>query len=311
MNNTQTLTLPTSLAEPDLEHGELFFIGTATVLLRFAGLRILTDPNFLHRGDHIHVGFGLRATRRTNPAIEIGQLPPIDLVVLSHLHEDHFDPVAEKGLPKATPIVTTHQAADYLRDKGFTAVYPVEHWETFDVTKGPTRLRITAMPGRHGPGPMAKLVPPVMGSLLDFRTYSGQRLYRMYISGDTLVYDDLKDIPRRFPGIDLALLHLGGTRVMGLLLTMDAKQGVEMLRIIAPCEAIPIHYNDYTVFKSPLEDFVRAVEDAHLPTKVTYLRHGDTFHFDSSLARASTVDAAAEPPSLTHERSTSNAAGQD
>ncbi len=60
-------------------------------------------------------------------------------------------------------------------------------------------------------------------------------------TGDTLIIDDLKDIPRRYPEIDLALLHLGGTRVLGIMVTMDAKQGVQMIRLIQPWRAIPIH----------------------------------------------------------------------
>lgn len=77
----------------------------------------------------------------------------------------------------------------------------------------------------------------------------------------------------------MALLHLGGTRVMGILVTMDAEQGVEMLEIIAPDIAIPIHYNDYTVFKSPLEDFIKAVSAAKLGHKVRCLRHGESYTF--------------------------------
>ena len=44
--------------------------------------------------------------------------------------------------------------------------------------------------------------------------------------------DDLKDIPWRYPEIDLALLHLGGTRVLGVMVTLDAQQGVELMRIV-------------------------------------------------------------------------------
>ena len=62
-------------------------------------------------------------------------------------------------------------------------------------------------------------------------------------------------IPARYPNTDIALLHLGGTRVLGVMLTMDGKQGVELMRIVQPDLALPIHYNDYDVFKSPLEDF--------------------------------------------------------
>jgi L-ascorbate metabolism protein UlaG (beta-lactamase superfamily) len=135
------------------------------------------------------------------------------------------------------------------------------------------------MPGRHGP-PLSQLVlPEVMGSMLDFETADGSPLFRMYITGDTLIIDDLKEIPRRFPNTDLALLHLGGTRVLGILVTMDAEQGVEMLRIVQPKRAIPIHYNDYDVFKSPLTDFQREVEAAGFADRVQYLSHGETYNF--------------------------------
>jgi L-ascorbate metabolism protein UlaG (beta-lactamase superfamily) len=80
-------------------------------------------------------------------------------------------------------------------------------------------------------------------------------------------------------GIDLALLHLGGTRILGIYVTMDATQGVEALRILDPRTAIPIHYNDYAVFRSPLEDFQRAVRAAGLEERVHCLRHGETFRF--------------------------------
>lgn len=93
------------------------------------------------------------------------------------------------------------------------------------------------------------------------------------------MYEQLKQIPQRYPDIDLALLHLGGTKVFGILLTMDALQGVQAIQIIAPHVAIPIHYNDYTVFKSPLEDFMKAVTAAGLETQVQYLNHGETYKF--------------------------------
>jgi L-ascorbate metabolism protein UlaG (beta-lactamase superfamily) len=100
--------------------GELLFIGTATTLIRFGGFTLLTDPNFLHSGDSIHVGYGLHARRLTNPAIERDQLPPLDLVVLSHLHEDHFDRLVAERLDRSLPIVTTGQAATALRALGFS-----------------------------------------------------------------------------------------------------------------------------------------------------------------------------------------------
>jgi L-ascorbate metabolism protein UlaG (beta-lactamase superfamily) len=71
--------------------GSLTWLGTATVLLRWGGLTLLTDPDLLHRGQHAHLGKGLVSRRPTEPALQVDQLPPLDGVVLSHLHGDHFD----------------------------------------------------------------------------------------------------------------------------------------------------------------------------------------------------------------------------
>ena len=72
---------------------------------------------------------------------------------------------------------------------------------------------------------------------------------------------------------------------MGILLTMDAEQGVEAVRIVNPREVIPIHYNDYEVFKSPLEEFKRAVAEAGFQDRVRYLSHGETYHFEVAQSR--------------------------
>jgi L-ascorbate metabolism protein UlaG (beta-lactamase superfamily) len=279
------LILPTEDRALQVETGTILFIGNATVLIRFGGLTILTDPTFIHRHEQVSIGYGMHSTRLTDPAVDIQDLPRLDLVVLSHFHGDHFDQVAERELDKSLPIVTTQEAARELQQRGFRQTKPLDTWSSFSVEKGDVRVRITSMPGRHGP-PLADLVlPEVMGSLWDF-TASGKPLFRLYVTGDTLVIDDLKEIPVRYPDIDLALLHLGGTRVLGILITMDAAQGVEMMRLIRPQRAIPIHYNDYDVFKSPLSDFQREIAAAGLESRLQYLRHGDTYTFRMRSERA-------------------------
>jgi len=257
-----------------LERAELTFIGTATVLLRWGDLRVLTDPNFLHAGDHVHLGFGMTSQRRTEPAIELDQLPPIDLVLLSHLHEDHFDALVQRKLDKDTPIVTTPPAARGLRRMGFRALEPLETWQRLVVTKGSARLRFTAMPGKHAPGPLRLVVPPTMGTLLELER-PGPRPYRIYVTGDTLLFDQLREIPLRYPEIDLMLIHLGGTRILGVLLTMNAKMGVELVRIVAPEKTVPIHFDDYDVFRDPLENFLREVAAAGLASRVQQLARGE------------------------------------
>ena len=276
------IVLPQDAGEvqPDMEHGSVYFIGTATVLFRYAGFTILTDPNFLHKGEQVHIGYGLRSTRVTDPAINLDQLPPIDLVVLSHMHEDHFDRTVQRKLDKMLPIITNPKAADDLKKKGFSRTYGMNTWESLTIIKGDATLRITALPAKHAPAPVQFLMPPVMGSMLEFQSASHPKRLCLYISGDTLLYNQLREIPRRFSDIDLALLHLGGTKIMGILLTMNGKQGAQALRMVAPKTAIPVHFNDYKVFKSPLDDFKQAVREVGLESKVKYLNQGETYIFD-------------------------------
>ncbi|ACK73780.1 conserved hypothetical protein (plasmid) [Gloeothece citriformis PCC 7424] len=299
-NPNQEINLPLSetVEKPNFASGSLLFVGTATVVLRYAGFTILTDPNFLHQGDHIHLGYGIRSTRLTNPGLEIEELPPLDFIILSHFHEDHFDRVAVDKLNKSLPIITTDHAAKNLKNKGFTRVYPLKSWESFTIKKGEALVQITAMPARHGPGIFQALLPPVIGSILEFfrenknqsstLTLSEQMeeesqttapIFRLYITGDTIIYEELKKIPQHYKNIDLALLHLGGTKVLGILLTMDARLGVEAIQIIEPRLSIPIHFNDYTIFKSSLEEFIEAVKQAGLEERVMYLKHGDTYQW--------------------------------
>jgi L-ascorbate metabolism protein UlaG (beta-lactamase superfamily) len=76
---------------------------------------------------------------------------------------------------------------------------------------------------------------------------------------------------------------------------MDDEQGVEMIRIVQPEMAIPIHYNDYDVFKSPLDDFKAAVAKAGLTERVTYLSHGDSYEFKSRSARTADIGRGMSP----------------
>jgi L-ascorbate metabolism protein UlaG (beta-lactamase superfamily) len=63
------------------------------------------------------------------------------------------------------------------------------------------------------------------------------------------------------------------------MVTMDGEQGVRMMKVIDPKTAIPIHYDDYDVFTSPLSDFLKEAEKAGLADRVHVLRRGETVEF--------------------------------
>ncbi|MDQ1744295.1 MAG: hypothetical protein QOE23_2634 [Pseudonocardiales bacterium] len=269
--------LPPGTDSESASAGSLLFIGTATTLIRFGELTLLTDPNFLHQGQRAYLGYGLTAKRLTEPALAVEQLPALDAIVLSHLHGDHWDRQAQRGLDRQLPIITTPHASKRLQVRGFARASGLRTWSSTELVKGDTRLRITSMPGRHAPGPLRRVLPPVMGSLLEFGPITGPVRLRMYLTGDTLFVEELHEIPVRYPAIDAAVLHLGGTRLPGgLMVTMDAVQGANLLELIKPGMAIPVHYDDYGLFKSPLADFRAEVDRRGLSDLVRYVDRGET-----------------------------------
>ena len=248
-------------------------------MIRFGGLTILTDPAFLHKGEHVFLGHGIWARREVEPACQIADLPPIDLIVLSHYHGDHFDDVAARELDKKLPIVSTADAVGKLSALGFEHGHPLETWESLEVHKGDATVTITAMPAKHATEEAVnELLMPVNGHLLDF-SRSGDQLYRLYITGDTMLVDSLEEIPRRYPDIDLGLIHTGGTTFLVTVVTMTGEQGVQAVEITKPRTAIPIHYNDFSVFLSGLDDFKKAAQASTADTKFVYLAHGETYTF--------------------------------
>jgi L-ascorbate metabolism protein UlaG (beta-lactamase superfamily) len=253
------------------------YIGNATTVLRIGDFTLLTDPAFGAAGSRVPLGYGMWTKRLKDPAMAVTDLPRLDAVLLSHLHGDHFDPAASRSLPRSLPVVTTPAARRGLRRRGFETVHGLPTWDSYEWTSATQRLRVTAVPAKHGPGLVDRALPETMGSILELEENGRHRL-RLYITGDTLYGRHLAEIPRRFPEIDAMLIHLGGTRILGLLLTMDERQGVETTHLIKPSLVLPIHIDDYKVQKSSLSDFVNRAR-AHGLTGIEPIERGATHAF--------------------------------
>lgn len=258
-----------------MTEASLEFVGTATTLLRLGPFTLLTDPNFLHLGQRAYLGKGLFSKRLTEPSLQPADLPRLDAVLLSHLHGDHFDRVARAQLDRSLPVLTTSAAARTLTRWGFAAVRPMITWESVRFENPEASLSITSVPGQHAPGPLRPALPPVMGSVLELDDGSGSP-FRLYVSGDTLYRPWLREVVARTGPLDAAVVHLGGTRVLGVLVTMDAKQGADLVRLLQPAVTVPVHFDDYTVFRSPLQDFLDLCRTRGVPSEIRTVTRGAT-----------------------------------
>jgi L-ascorbate metabolism protein UlaG (beta-lactamase superfamily) len=237
----------------------LTHIGGPTVLIEVGGWRVLTDPTFDPPGRRYFFGWGTVSRKLAGPAIAANDLPPIDAVLLTHDHHgDNLDPAGRALLPSAGVIVTTASGAKRLGG----SARGLEPWQT-TCLEAPDRpaIEITATPCRHGP----PLSHPIVGDVIGFALrWEGQENGVLWISGDTVLYDGVREVADRLE-VDTALLHLGGVRfgVTGpLRYTMTARDAVELCGLVRPRTAIPIHYEGWKHFRQGRDAIERELAGA-------------------------------------------------
>jgi len=225
-------------------------IGGPTALIEVGGWRLLTDPTFDAAGRRYSFGWGTFSRKLADPAIAAEALGPIDAVLLSHdHHDDNLDPAGRALLPAAGTVVTTEAGAKRLAAPGVRNPRGLAPWaRTRLEADGKTPIEIVATPCRHGP-PLSR---PLVGDVIGFALrWEGQRHGAVWISGDTVLYDGVREVPRRID-VGTAILHLGGVRfpVSGpFRYTMTARDAIELTRLTQPRTAIPIHYEGWKHFR--------------------------------------------------------------
>src|SRR4051794_39369459 len=217
----------------------LTHVGGPTTLIEVAGWRLLTDPTFDPPGRSYRFGWGTGSRKLAGPAIAPADLGPIDAVLLSHdHHDDNLDRAGRALLPSAGSVITTVAGAKRLGgDARGLAPWATTRLEA----PGRPSIEVTATPCRHGP-PLSR---PIVGDVIGFAlSRDGQEHGVLWISGDTVLYDGVREVADRLE-VDTALLHLGGVRfpISGpIRYTMTATQAVELSRLLQPRMIIPIHY---------------------------------------------------------------------
>lgn len=234
------------------------YIGGPTALLEIGGFRLLTDPGFDAAGTRFESGAYV-LTKTKGPALAPEALLPIDAVLLSHDH--HFDNLDGSGrsfLPRAGRVITTRDGAARLPAGNVTGLLP---WESTTLGNGDGALKITATPARHGPEQGDR--GPVVGFMIESSAEPGDATY---ISGDTVYYEGVEDVARRFH-ITRAALFMGAAKVEAVgpdHLTFTAKEAVEMARLMPDADIVPLHFEGWKHFTEGRDVITKAFASAGL-----------------------------------------------
>lgn len=156
---------------------KLQLIRNATLRIDYAGRTLLVDP-FLAAKHSLPSYTGQSKNPLVDlpiPAAEI--IAGVDLLLVSHLHSDHFDSVAKQMLPKDLPLLCQPGDETTIREAGFTRVTPLDRTMEVD------GISVAATLGSHGLGEVLKLMGSVIGFVL---RAPGEPT--IYLCGDTVLY---------------------------------------------------------------------------------------------------------------------------
>ncbi len=225
-------------------------VGGPTALIEVGGWRLLTDPTFDPAGGKYRFGWGTGSQKLTDPSIAPDALLPIDAVLLSHdHHDDNLDAAGRAFLPNAGTTVTTEAGAKRLGRSGLPTARGLAPWATTTLdAPGRTPIEITATPCRHGP-PGSR---PIVGDVIGFALRREGAPGALWISGDTVLYDGVREVASRVGEIDVAVIHLGGVRfpITGpIRFTMTAHEAVELCGTLQPRTIVPLHSEGWKHFR--------------------------------------------------------------
>ena len=221
---------------PRLEHGQvaITWIGHASFLLQFSDLNVLVDPNFANWL------FLLKRIKRAG--MKIADLPPIDLVLLTHAHFDHFHKPSLRKLPSPKIGVMPWGVGDLARGLGFGRIIELQWWETFSHAD----WKVTLTPSKHwGARTIRDEHRGYGGFLLE---HQGRTIYH---AGDSAYAGCFKEIGQRCRP-EIALLPIGAyfpdsfRRVH-----MGPDEAMEAFKDLRAHWFIPMHYG---TFKLSFED---------------------------------------------------------
>ena len=255
------------------------WLGHSTVLLNFFGVAILTDPVLFPRIG-VRLPFCTVGPKRlTEPALTFAELPPIDLVVLSHAHFDHLDTRTLHRFGPRTQVVTARRTRDLLRWTRLREITELDWGETHRLSTAGGELLVRAFRVNH------------WGGRLHYDTFRGYNGYileragrRVLFGGDTALTNEFQSLRDDRP-IDLAIMGIGAYQPW-IRTHCTPEQAIAMADMAGARFIMPVHHQTFKLsfepFDEPIERFVRAM--ANQPERIALRKIGETFVLPDQLS---------------------------
>ncbi|MGH8453977.1 MAG: MBL fold metallo-hydrolase [Nevskiales bacterium] len=255
----------------------LTWIGHDTFLIQMHGLNILTDPHLTERASP--VGWAGPA-RMMPPGLTLEQLPPIDLVLISHNHYDHLDEGTVLALHRRQPdkpprFYVPLGLKTWFAARGIHDVIELDWWQNAEYEG----VKLHAVPVQHfsGRGPFDRNATLWCGWVAESPDF------KLFFAGDSGYSKDLQDIGARFGGFDLSLIPIGAYDPRWFMRAMhvNPEEAVQTHLDVRSRRSIGMHWGTFVLtMEDPAEPprrLVTAVEAAGLPAgSFTVMQHGET-----------------------------------
>jgi L-ascorbate metabolism protein UlaG (beta-lactamase superfamily) len=249
------------------------WLGHSTVLLNFFGVNILTDPVLFSRvGADLRVGtVGIK--RLVSPALTADQLPPIDVVLLSHAHHDHLNFPSLRQLPASARVVTARATSDLLRRTHFNAVTELGWGDRATLATPQGDLSVSAFEVNH------------WGARWKHDRHRGYNGYvieregrKIIFGGDTAMSSTFRPLRAKGP-YDLAIMPIGSYRPWEHS-HCTPEQALAMANDAAAEYFLPIHYKTFVLGKEGPTEPIERLQAAIEPQRIALRDIGETFRLN-------------------------------